>query len=67
MALIVDVSPTSSNAGTSGISNCVTGRMLSIASPDGESVYVGSYSNIVGLPLFETAQMLIGRGVRAGG
>jgi len=28
---------------------------------------VGSYSNIVGLPLFETAQLLIGRGVRAGG
>jgi septum formation protein len=27
---------------------------------------VGSYSNIVGLPLFETAQLLIGRGVRPG-
>ncbi|MDB5360661.1 MAG: septum formation protein Maf [Rhodospirillales bacterium] len=27
---------------------------------------VGSYSNIVGLPLFETTQLLIGRGVRAG-
>src|SRR5579859_5318824 len=27
----------------------------------------GSYSNIVGLPLFETAQLLGGRGVRAGG
>ena len=27
---------------------------------------VGSYSNIVGLPLFETAQLLIGRGVRSG-
>jgi hypothetical protein len=46
MAQIVDVSPTSAKASTSGISNSVTGRMLSIASPDGESVYVGSYSNI---------------------
>ncbi|HLZ64623.1 MAG TPA: Maf family nucleotide pyrophosphatase [Aliidongia sp.] len=27
---------------------------------------VGSYSNIVGLPLFETAQLLTGRGVRPG-
>jgi septum formation protein len=27
---------------------------------------IGSYSNIVGLPLFETAQLLIGRGVRSG-
>lgn len=27
---------------------------------------VGSYSNIVGLPLFETTQLLIGRGVQAG-
>ena len=26
---------------------------------------IGSYSNIVGLPLFETAQLLIGRGVRS--
>ena len=28
---------------------------------------IGSYSNVVGLPLFETAQLLTGRGVRAGG
>jgi septum formation protein len=28
---------------------------------------VGSYSNIVGLPLFETSQLLTGRGVRTGG
>ena len=28
---------------------------------------IGSYSNIVGLPLFETAQLLTGRGVRTGG
>ena len=27
---------------------------------------VGSYSNIVGLPLFETGQLLTGRGVRSG-
>jgi septum formation protein len=27
---------------------------------------VGSYSNIVGLPLFETTQLLVGRGVRSG-
>jgi septum formation protein len=27
---------------------------------------IGSYSNIVGLPLFETAQLLTGRGVRSG-
>ncbi|GGF46655.1 Maf-like protein [Aliidongia dinghuensis] len=27
---------------------------------------IGSYSNIVGLPLFETTQLLVGRGVRLG-
>ena len=29
------------------------------------SFIAGSYSNVVGLPLFETAQLLAGRGYRA--
>ena len=43
MVQINDISPTS----PASVSRCVTGRMLSIAcSPDGQTVFAGSYSNL---------------------
>jgi len=46
MPQIIDISPTSSNTNAPSANHSVIGRLLSIASSDGQQVFAGSYANV---------------------